>query len=208
MKEVAHAHGGKVNDVVLSLWAGGLRALMVSRREQVAGIELVTGLAVSLRPRTSNAETVDNRVGAIVLRLPVWESDAQRRLDLVVCTTRRSKAEQRPVAVMGPMVGLAATPVGRCYVAHQHASNLVTTNVIGPAEPVYLLGARVLAILPIIELLGNIGLTLCAFSYAGEMFLVVTADATAFGDLDVAIAAMQHEWDALSASRSADPMRT
>jgi hypothetical protein len=36
-----------------------------------------------------------------VLQLPAWESDASRRLDLVVRTTRRSKAEQRPVAVMG-----------------------------------------------------------------------------------------------------------
>lgn len=197
MKEVAHAHGGKVNDVVVNLWAGGLRELMVSRGEPVTGVELVTALAASLRPNTSEAQTVDNRVGGLVLRLPVWEPNAQRRLDLVVDVTRRSKSEQRPVAVMGPMVGLAATPLGRYFVVHQRTSNLVTTNVIGPNRPVYLLGAPVREILPIIELIGNIGLTLCAFSYAGEMFLVVTADASAFDDLDVAMAAMEREWDAL-----------
>ncbi len=45
--------------------------------------------------------------------------------------------------------------------------------------------------------MGNIGLTLCAFSYAGEMFLVVTADAGSFPDLDVLMAGMDRDWTAL-----------
>jgi hypothetical protein len=36
MKEAAHAHGGTVNDLVLDLWSGGLRRLLVSRGESVA----------------------------------------------------------------------------------------------------------------------------------------------------------------------------
>jgi diacylglycerol O-acyltransferase / wax synthase len=208
VKQVAHAHGGTVNDVVLSLWAGGLGALLVSRGEPVAGVELVTGLAVSLRPSTVHAESVDNRVGAVMLRLPVGDAEPTGRLEQIVDRTRKAKAQQEPVAVMGPMARLAATPLGRCYTAHQRANNLITTNVIGPDAPVYVLGARVLMILPIIELVGNIGLTLCAFSYDGELSLVVTADAAAFPDLDVLMEAMGREWRGLVAGSTGGPPGT
>ncbi|WP_369008644.1 wax ester/triacylglycerol synthase domain-containing protein [Micromonospora globispora] len=38
VKETAHAYGGKVNDVILNLVAGGLRALLVARGESVDGL--------------------------------------------------------------------------------------------------------------------------------------------------------------------------
>jgi hypothetical protein len=60
-------------------------------------------------------------------------------------------------------------------------------------------------ILPIIELVGNIGLTLCAFSYAGELSLVVTADAAAFPDLDVLMEAMGREWHGLVVGSAGGP---
>lgn len=64
------------------------------------------------------------------------------------------------------------------------------TNVVGPAEPVSLLGAPLLAVLPIVPPVGNLGPELCAFSYAGLLFLVVTADADRFPDLDVLMTGM------------------
>ena len=63
--------------------------------------------------------------------------------------------------------------------------------------PVYVLGARILDILPITRLFGNVGLTLCAFSYAGQIFLVVTADSAAFPDLDALMTGMEKDWQAL-----------
>ena len=197
MKQKAHARGGKVNDVVLTLWSGGLRELLLARGEPVAGVELITGQPVSTRSATD--ATVDNQVGTVVLPLPVWEADVGRRLELVIATTREVKARQRPAAIMGVLVGLTATPVGRYFMLRQRATNVLVTNVIGPPLPVYVLGARILDILPIIDLEGNIGVTLCAFSYAGQVFLVVTADATGFPDLDVLMAGMEREWADLTA---------
>jgi hypothetical protein len=140
-------------------------------------------------------------VGAIVLPLPVWEPDAQRRLDLLVDTTRTTKARQRPAAIMNAVVGVSATPIGHYFTLHQRACNVLVTNVPGPPVPVYILGARILDVLPIIELVGNIGLTLCAFSYAGQISLVVTADADAFPDLNVLMAGMERDWYALIGAR-------
>lgn len=195
-REAAHALRGKVNDVILTVWAGGLRHLLQSRGEPVDGVELITGLAATLRP-SMKAEGVDNQVGTLVVPLSISEAESVRRLDRIIRTTRRVKAEQRPAAIMGYLAGLAATPIGKYFVAHQRSTNVIVSNVIGPPVPVYFQAAEVLRILPIIELVGNIGITLCAFSYAGTISMVVTADATAFPDLDVLMRGMEQDWEAL-----------
>jgi hypothetical protein len=204
MKEAAHAHGGKLNDVVLDLWTGGLRRLLLSRGESVAGVELVAGMAVSTRAAADG--TVDNQAGTIVLPLPAWQADAQRRLDLIVRRTGRAKSVPRAAAIMGAMVALSATPIGRYVNLHQRAVNVLVTNVVGPPVPMYVFGARILDIVPIIQLIGNIALTLCAFSYAGRVYLVVTADAKGFPDLDVLMTGMEREWQALLGDRAAEPV--
>ncbi|HSL24755.1 MAG TPA: WS/DGAT domain-containing protein, partial [Acidimicrobiia bacterium] len=205
MKDSAHAHDGKVNDVVLSLWAGGLRDLVVSRGEPVAGVELITGLPVSTRSATDAA--IGNQVGTVVVPLPVWEADVHRRLDRIIQTTRRVKSRERSAAIMSALVGFTATPLGRYLMLRQRAINVLATNVVGPPVPVYVLGARILDILPIIDLEGNIGVSLCAFSYAGQVFLVVTADAGGFPDLEVLMAGMARDWHALTSSHITEPVR-
>jgi diacylglycerol O-acyltransferase / wax synthase len=201
VKHAAHAHQGKVNDVVLAIWTGGLRHLLASRAEPVAPLEPITTIPASSRS-AGHTGTTGNEFGAMSLPLPVWEADANRRLDLIVGRTRQAKAEQHPAAVMGLLARLSATPLGRYFAAHQHAVNVEVTNVTGPPVPVYLFGARVLAILPIIEPVGNLGPVLCAFSYAGQLFLVVTADAHGFPDLDALMAGMEADGRTLLGSHA------
>lgn len=198
VKTVAHAHGGTVNDVALALWAGGLRALLASRGLPLTGVEVAAGQTVTLRGAGTTA-SLDNQVGSVMLRLPVWEANPARRLALVVERTRAAKASQRPAAIMAVLAALAATPFGRVYSAHQRAGNVICTNVRGPTATRYLLGAPILSVLPIIELVGNIALTQIAYSYAGQILLATTADATAFSDLDVLVDGMADEWAALIA---------
>lgn len=196
VKHVAHAHQGKVNDVVLTIWAGGLRRLLASRTELAARLELITTVPASSRA-AGGTGTAANEFGAMALPLPVWEADAERRLDRIVGRTRQAKAGQHPAAAMGLIAGLSATPLGRYFAAHQHAVNVEVTNVAGPPVHVSLFGARVLAILPIVGPVGNLGPVLCAFSYAGQLVLVVTADAHSFPDLDVLMAGMEADRRAL-----------
>jgi len=117
------------------------------------------------------------------------------------------KATQQPAAIAGFMAALAATPLARPFTTHQRTNNVLVTNVPGPPVPMYMFGARVVEILPIVELVGNVGLVLCAFSYAGRLSLVVTADATGFPDLDVLVDGMEREWDALVTPLAAESMR-
>lgn len=104
--------------------------------------------------------------------------------------------------MVGPLAVLAGTPLGRWYVARQRANNLISTNVIGSPIPLYLLGGRVRSMLPILDLQGNIGLSLGALSYAGDLMLAVTADARQFPDLDVLIDGMERDLRLLSQGRA------
>jgi len=98
--------------------------------------------------------------------------------------------------------GAGAARRPRYLAGHQHAVNVEVTNVTGPPVPVYLFGAPVLAVLPIVGPVGNMGPILCAFSYAGQLFLVVTADAHGFPDLGVLMAGMEADARALLGSHA------
>jgi diacylglycerol O-acyltransferase / wax synthase len=197
LKEVGHSAGAKVNDVVLDLVAGGLRHLLMQRGEAVAGVNLTGSVAVSLRPSTE-AGNLGNQVGVLDVPLPVCEADPRHRLQLIAAATRRAKADQHPAVIQAGVGQLAATPIAQYFMAHQRMINVFTTNVAGPPVPVYLLGARILDVIPIVQIAGNVALAFCAFSYAGGLNLVVTADSTTFPDVDVLVAAMEQTWSELS----------
>jgi diacylglycerol O-acyltransferase / wax synthase len=49
LRTAAHAHGARVNDAVLAIVAGGLRQVLVSRGEQVTGVQLRATILVGRR---------------------------------------------------------------------------------------------------------------------------------------------------------------
>jgi WS/DGAT/MGAT family acyltransferase len=191
-KEIAHAREAKVNDVILDLASGGLRAILEARTEIVAGGDLVASVPVSLR----NAESgeLGNQTGVITVPLPVGEPDACRRLELIAAATRHAKAEQTPALVQALMAWLAVTPVAHAFVTHQRMVNTFATNVIGPPLPVFLLGATVLDALPFIPLGGNVRVSFGALSYAGTVRMLVVADAATCPDLDALAAGIAASW--------------
>ena len=82
---------------------------------------------------------------------------------------------------------------------HQRLVNLAETYVPGPPVAIDVLGARVLDLLPIAPLAGNLGLSVVAVSYAKRLTIAVRVDADHFPDLDVLVAAMSRDWWTLSA---------
>jgi hypothetical protein len=162
MKDAGHAHEGTVNDVVPTSGPGSRGGCWCPAGARRSGSSSVTAQAVSTRSATDGS--IDNQAGTIVMRLPTSEADVARRLDLIVRTTRTAKSGQRSAAIAGVIAGLSATPIAQYFNLHQRAVNVIVTNVVGPPVPMLIFGARILEILPIIQLVGNIGLTLCAFS--------------------------------------------
>ena len=188
----AHAAGGKVNDVVLDLVAGGVRELLLERGEPAAGIQLIASVPVALRTSVQ-AESLGNAVGVATVPLDL-DANAGPRLESIVAATRRAKAEQRPAHIQALMAWLATTPVAQAFITRQRLVNLFVTNVPGPPIPIYLLGARVLDVVPIVSPAGNVTTAFCAFSYAGCLYLVATVDASGFPDVDRLMEGATRAW--------------
>jgi diacylglycerol O-acyltransferase / wax synthase len=201
-RQAAARAGGKVNDVVLAVVAGGVRELLLSRGEAVPGGDLVTSVPVSLRP-SSAARELGNQAGVIMVPLPVGEPDPRRRLAEVVDRTRRAKARQQAGFGQQVTVAMAALPLARRFMDHQRFVNLFVTNVIGPPVQVYLLGARVEDVMPIVIGAGNVTIAVCALSYAGRLVLAVTADAESCPDVERIVAGMRRTWSELVPTGSA-----
>lgn len=196
-RTVAHAHGAKVNDVVLCVVAGGIRELLLGRGEAVDGLDLKASVPATLRSAEA-ARELGNAAGAIVVTVPVGEPNAFHRLDAIAASSRAAKAEQEPAYVQGLFGWLAAAGLVRPIIRRQRMINFFVSNVPGPTVPLYLLGARIEEIMPIVSLAGNITLMLAALSYCGRLDLVANADAGACPEVEVLVAGMVRAWEELT----------
>jgi diacylglycerol O-acyltransferase / wax synthase len=198
-KRVAHVRGCGVNDVVLSLVAGGVRALLDPRGEPIARLRPRVGIAVALFSPGRRRE-VGNDIGSLLVPLPIGEADPAARLPLIAAETALAKRTQ--VAFAEPILRAFVGRFGvvRRAMERQRLVNLAETYLPGPPVRIEVLGAPVLDLLPIAPLAGNLGLSFVALSYAGCLTVAIRADADQFPDLAVLVAAMGRDWQALAGS--------
>jgi WS/DGAT/MGAT family acyltransferase len=180
VKEVGRQLGGTLNDVVLATVAGALRRYLRAHRVPVKDLDFRVMCPVSMR-HTGRDEALGNRVVMLVAALPVDERDPRRRLERVIAATRELKASHVPqgselieeiadwttTAVVTDMIRLAT---------RLRVFNLIVTNVPGPQMPLYLLGARVLEMFPLVPLYENQALGFALLSYADGLYWGLTSD--------------------------------
>ncbi len=176
-RAVAHALGGKVNDVVLAAVAGGARRLLEHRGELRPDLTLKVSVAASLRG-TGGEPPMGNRVGIIVVPVPVDEPDGRRR---VVSIARATAARKRRPAYQ-PAGRFAQRWMVR-VMSHQRLINLLASNLPGPPFPTYLAGARVLEVFQVGVVQGNVTVSVGVLSYGGQLNFDVVGDADAVPDL-------------------------
>ena len=176
-RAVAHAHGAKVNDVVLAAVAGGARRLLDNRRELKPGMIVKASVAASIR-EPADDQAGGNRVGIILAPLPVSEPDPVRRLEEIARATRKRKgqAPYQPSARF-----LQRWMVHGMF--HQRLVNLFTSNLPGPPTHMYLGHARILELFQVGVLQGNVTIAVGVLSYAGQLNFDIVADADACPDV-------------------------
>jgi diacylglycerol O-acyltransferase len=109
---------------VLAAVAGGARRLLESRGELSPGLQIHVAVPASIRhPR----ETGGNRVGIRIVRVPVDEPDAVRRLQVIAART----AAQRGRPPYQPNGRFLQRWMVRAMF-HQRLINIVVSNVAGP----------------------------------------------------------------------------
>ncbi len=199
-KLAAHAADATVNDVLMAAVAGGFRALLSSRRERVDEVVLRGYVPVSLHGQ-QRGPAQGNLDGMMVVPLPIGESDPVRMLRLIASeTTKRKKRRRVPGGAL-----LRNGTVQRIFLpvmARQHWANTYMANVPGPPMPLYLAGAQLLEMFPIVPLIGNITLGVGALSYAGQFNITAVADRDACADVEVFASGVRDALQSLAASVS------
>jgi WS/DGAT/MGAT family acyltransferase len=197
-KEIARAHGGKVNDVLLAAVAGGLLDLLQGRGERVHGLVLRAFIPVSLH-REAPGQARGNLDGGMIVPLPVGEPDHVRRLRLIAAETARRKKKSRPPGATLFRNGL----IQRAFLRHavrQRFMNVYVANVPGPPVPLYLAGAPLLEVFPVVPLMGNVSLGIGALSYSGQFDITAVADRKTCSDVGVFAEGVHNSLDALARS--------
>jgi WS/DGAT/MGAT family acyltransferase len=205
VRRIAQAHHATVNDVLLAVTAGGLRALLRSRGEPVDERTVPVSVPVTLRRPQHRDRARGNLIGQMLVPLPVGVADAGRRLALITAETTIRKAERRPS--MGTVLGSRLARRVVLKVLSRRPVNVTSANVPGPQQPVYLAGARLLEVFPVLPLIAHVCLGVGALSYAGQFTITATADADAYPDLAVFVAGVRDDLQALTAAldHAADP---
>ncbi|HEX2467401.1 MAG TPA: wax ester/triacylglycerol synthase family O-acyltransferase [Solirubrobacterales bacterium] len=199
VKEMGHATGTTVNDVVLTAVAGALRHYLRSRNGLVD--ELTAFIPFNLRPldKPLPAE-LGNRFGLVFLRLPVGIGARRKRLAEIHRRMEEIKHSPEGALSYGLLeaIGMAPVQVERRVVEQFTAkATAVMTNVPGPRQPVYFAGTPVRGVLVWAPRSGSVPISVAIFSYAGEITVGLMVDAGLVPDPELIIRAFEREVDAL-----------
>jgi diacylglycerol O-acyltransferase len=189
--ELRSAYGCTVNDVVLAAVTVGFHDLLVERGESASPFAVRTLVPVSVR-RPDQRGDLDNRVSAILLDLPVDESDAVTVLGAVVGRMRRMKATHEAeagelVTTIGNVVPppVLAAGLRLTFRVPQRFLTTVVTNVPGPREELRLGGCRMVAAYPYVPIADRVRIGIAVTSYAGSLLFGITADRDSTPDVDL-----------------------
>ena len=173
--------GGTVNDVVLAMVAGALRTLFATRGETVDS-SLVALVPVSVR-REDERGTLGNRVSAMLVSLATGVEDPAARLRLIAAGVRAAKEQHATVApdlyarwaqALAPAVATRVSRLLGNLRVFDHLPppcNVVVSNIPGPDVPLYLAGARLVAMYPVGPVAEGVGVNVTVFSYLGTLYL-------------------------------------
>jgi len=199
IRRVRKALGGTVNDVVLATVAGAVRRFLgVDRGEDVDVLDFRAMAPVSTRA-AGESGALGNRVAAWIVRLPVDEPDPRRRLERVCEATAELKRTRQALGAealvqVGEWTGAVGLSLASRFIHASQPFNIVVTNVPGPREQLYLLGAPMLEAHPMVPLLASFSTGIALLSYRDALSWGFTADWDLVPDLHGLVRAVEHSF--------------
>jgi WS/DGAT/MGAT family acyltransferase len=186
VRAVKEATGVKINDVVLALVSGTLRAHMASHGDGPAAGSLAAQVPVSTRLADDTDQT--NKVATMSASLATDIDDPLERLAAIHASTQSAKElteaiRARKIQSVGEvapplLLNLASRAVWATNVTDRvpRVANIVVSNVPGPPFPIYACGAKVSGIYAASVLLAFAGLNITLFSYIDRVDFGLTSD--------------------------------
>jgi diacylglycerol O-acyltransferase len=187
-KAIKDAFGGTINDVVLTVVAGALRAHLFRHGRDPEGLELKAMVPISVRADAARG-ALGNQVAAMYAPLPVGLEDPIERFRFVHDAMKGLKESGQAVgaqAITRLADAVAPTVLDQAarLQSRQRFFNLTVTNVPGPQLPLYMMGRRLLAFYPKVPLALNTALGIAIMSYDGRVFFGLLGDYDALADID------------------------
>jgi WS/DGAT/MGAT family acyltransferase len=194
VKAVKNAHGGTVNDVIVSICAGAVRDWLLAH-DELPDTPLVAQIPVSVRT-SEEFGTYGNRILLMAAPLHTEIEDPVERLrethESLLVMKERHRA--LPAALLQdanhfvpPAVFARAARLTFAFSTSRPGRptwNLVISNVPGPQFPLYLAGARLEANYPVSVITDGMGLNITVMSYMGSLDFGLVADRDQMPDLD------------------------
>ena len=153
-------------------------------------------MPVALRAQADTA-ALGNQVGLMIVPLPVGERDPVQRLRYITQATSERKRRSELLASLRPVGSLTILRALNRYSRHQRIVDLFVTNVPGPQRPLYVLGARLVEAFPVVQVAGNVPLSVAAVSYDGQLNIGIQSDPDGLPDLDVFADGLRQSLDQL-----------
>ena len=151
VRGVAKAYGATLNDIILAMCSGALRAYLLENNA-LTDESLTSMVPVSMRRDDSAG---GNSIGAVITSLATNQPDAALRVEDIRASMRIAKAtlaDRPPLQILalsamnmfpGPLMTFLGGPDGM-----RPAFNTTISNVPGPRTPLYLNGARLQGVYP------------------------------------------------------------
>jgi diacylglycerol O-acyltransferase len=183
IRRVRGVLGGSVNDVVLASVSGAMRGFFSGRGESLDG-SLVAMVPISVRSESERG-TLGNRVSATLVSLATGVEDPVDRFKVIATGMHQAKEQQETVGselfsnwaqAIFPMVSTRVSRLVTNLRLFDHLRpvfNLVVSNIPGPDVPLFMAGARMVAIYPIGPVAEGVGVNVTVFSYLGTMYVGV-----------------------------------
>jgi WS/DGAT/MGAT family acyltransferase len=200
LNEIRKRFGGTLNDVVLATAAGAIGRFLEARGVDLRDSAFRAQVPVSTRVPGDRKE--GNRVVMLMADLPVDERDPVKRLERVrKAMGELKRSRQRFGVQLIEEVSDRTLPglwMNFARIAtRQRSFNVVITNIPGPKRPVYLLGARMEGIYPLVPLAQQQALGIAVFSYDGGLHWGLHADWDALPDLHDLTVGLDEEFERL-----------
>jgi diacylglycerol O-acyltransferase len=185
VKAVRRSLGCTVNDVVLGTVTGAIRHYLMRRGVDPAELDFRVSAPVNVRSKEDKGK-LGNRVSTWIVKLPVDEALPGGWIEGVSAATRELKSSNQALAVDMLMRAAEYAPPALMAMGARAAAgpiNMIVTNVPGPQFPLYILGARLLEMHPLVPLLEGSGLGVALFSYDGKLHVGLNAEYDLIPDL-------------------------
>ena len=202
-----------INDVVLSICAGGLRRYL-EFHDELPARPLVAWVPINAR-RGSGDSASGNNITAMTAVIYTDIADPVERLNAIARTTRdtkeaRSGVSARIMTDLSQHVPSATQLLAGRLVTHmsmgRRMCNLFISNVPGPQVPLYMNGAEMLSSYGMAPLNNGLGLFIATPSYNGKISFCVTSTREIMTDVSYFVECIEKSFEETLAA--AQPRKT